>query len=47
MSLLGVYTPDAVLQYCGWGVANFINADKSIKGMQVGDNEIKIVKPSS
>ena len=28
-------------------LANFINADKSIKGMQVGDNEIKIVKPSS
>ena len=27
-------------------LANFINADKSIKGMQEGDNEIKIVKPS-
>ena len=29
----------AVIQYC----ANLINADKRIKGIQIGDREIKIV----
>ena len=37
----GVSTLHAVLQYCI--LANFINADKRIKGIQIGDHKIKIV----
>ena len=39
----GVSTLHAVYNIATEVLANFINADKRIKGMQIGDHEIKIV----
>ena len=39
----GLSTLNVVMNYYGWSTCNFIDADTRIKGIQIGDREIKIV----